>query len=556
MISSDDRRLRLLAIPVFLCLSWLLDCGKFVGPFLAKNEKFIKTQKGIRGSDHDGQVDEKTSWYDQNAAVQALEKVLNESLSPEEKRHWYETPSLHPFPQQIECPDPKKFQHRANNISELEFNDKQKKKLRKQLKKGSLTIRDAFMPWIDKGGFHPDLILHGRDVAGLLISIYEGKLYFREKDKPSAKVRQLAQHLESVMEAFYMEGIEIPNVIFPYSQRSIPPDSFTRQCARYSAVPKHLQNRYDAMPIAGIAMDPVVHTGVALMPNMYFGNLQVWDRYTKQLMDGGKADTKWKKRRKRAFWRGKIDKKLDANTPRLEALQAAARDKNTSSDYLDIALTSGCRYLKEYATNFTRSTPWAPKWLPKSYFLEVTRCGGYKTPHAKYTNYWGQLNLPGSSLGSYSKNLQNLWPTGAAVMIWNQSAVEFYYDTLKTGVSHVWVNETRIEPIAAKLFSNGGKLAQRMGAVGREWFKKHLTGKAIVEYYRQWFDAWAALQRFTPTPEMLVDPCTCAGWIDADGKSHDGVKRCSFCASYPPDIKDGCREMMGTRGMEPSPSIC
>jgi hypothetical protein len=141
-------------------------------------------------------------------------------------------------------------------------------------------------------------------------------------------------------------------------------------------------------------------------------------------------------------------------------------------------------------------------------------------------------------------------------MIWNQSAVEFYYDTLKTGVSHVWVNETTIEPMAAKLFSNGGELAQRMGAVGREWFKEHLTGKAIVDYYRQWFNAWAALQRFTPTPEMLVDPCTCAGWIDANGKSHDGGKRCSFCSSYPPNVNRGCREMMGTLHMEPSPSVC
>lgn len=500
--------------------------------------------------------EEKTTWYDASPTVQTLIEALDKSLSPEEKLHWYETPSFHPFPQKVECPSPIEFQHDGHNITELDLTDEQKDILRQQLEKSSRTIRDAFMPWIDKGGFHPDLILHGGKVAGLHVGIFGGKLHFWAKESSmSAKEKLLAEHLESVLNEFRKQKIQIPDVIFPYSERSIPPNSFTRQCARISAVPQHLQDRYDAVPVAGIAMDPTIHTGVVLMPNMYFGNLQVWDRYTKLLRKGGQRDVAWNKRNKRVFWRGKVRKNLGANIPRLEALQAAARDVNTSSHHLDIAFTSGCTSLEHFAYNVTRTSPLAPKWLPGDYFLNVTNCGGHmRTPHANFANYWAQLNLPGSSLGSYSKNLQNLWPTGAAVMIWNQTGVEeFYYDTLKSGITHVWVNETTLEPMAAKLFENNGELAQLMGKVGREWFTKHLTSRALLKYYRQWFNAWAALQRFNPAPDMLPDPCTCSGWIDADKKSHNGIKRCPYCGPYPGSIKRGCNLMMG---VHPRSTLC
>jgi hypothetical protein len=143
----------------------------------------------------------------------------------------------------------------------------------------------------------------------------------------------------------------------------------------------------------------------------------------------------------------------------------------------------------------------------------VTKCGETnKVPHAKFTNYWAHLNLPGRAMGSYSRNLQNLWPTGAAVMMWDQAAVEFYYDTLKSGVTHVWVNESTIEPMIDKLFKNSGELARLIGSVGRqEWFKKHLTMDAILDYYKHWFNAWALLQRSTLTPDMSPHACTCAG---------------------------------------------
>lgn len=495
---------------------------------------------------------EKTSaWYASNKAVRALEEDLSTSLTEEEKKNWFTTPSFHPFPKKPNCPSPNKFVKSKINFKELDFTDEQQEKLRKELQQGSTTIRKAFEPWIEKGGFHPDLILHAGHEATLYVGIFNNNLYF--SGGYHSKVGLLAEHLESVLYEFRKQKVDIPDIVFPYSVRSIPSKSLTYECAKYSTVPEHLQDRYDTIPIACIAMDPTIHNGPALVPNMYFANLKVWDLYTKTLLQ--KFNVPWNERKKRVFWRGKVARKLEANIPRLEALQANARDVKTSTGHLDIALTSGCGFVKEYAKNVTQTSPLAPKWLPKDYFIKQTHCGGHmRTPHAQFPNYWAQLNLPGSSLGSYSKNLQNLFATGAAVMIWNQSAVEFYYDTLKPGITHVYVNETTIEPMAAKLFENKGKLAQLMGEVSKEWFEENLTSKAMLEYYRQWFQAWGALQRFKPTPEMLKDACTCSGWIDAGkDKKQSRIKRCSFCAKYPIDVNKGCTEMMG---MREDPSVC
>lgn len=350
---------------------------------------------------------DKTSWYTNNEAAKALQEEFARVLSPEELRHWHETPVFHPYPSKIPCPRPEKFEPLPFQVKLLDdLTSQEKNQLRQQLENGSsTTIRNAFMPWIDVG-FHPDLILHGGKQAGLTIGIFNGTLHFSGKNHKAQKVRLLAKHLESVLHEFHERGTEIPDVIFPYTVRSVPFDISTKQCAHLS-VPPHLQDRYNATPVAGIAMDPTIHTGVALMPNMYFGNLRVWDRYTKQLLDGGKADTAWNKRHQQVFWRGQIKQRLDANAPRLEALQAAARDKEAGNGHLDIALTHGCHYLHRHAKKLTQSSSHSPKWTSRDYFLNVTKCSRrQQTPHAKYTSYWALLNLPGSTLGSYSKNLQ------------------------------------------------------------------------------------------------------------------------------------------------------
>ena len=50
-----------------------------------------------------------------------------------------------------------------------------------------------------------------------------------------------------------------------------------------------------------------------------------------------------------------------------------------------------------------------------------------------YAAYRFLLNLPGSTHGSYSWNLNHLWSLGSVVLQWDMDAVEFYYPALEDG---------------------------------------------------------------------------------------------------------------------------
>jgi len=50
-----------------------------------------------------------------------------------------------------------------------------------------------------------------------------------------------------------------------------------------------------------------------------------------------------------------------------------------------------------------------------------------------YARHKVMLHLPGQTTGSYSRNLNHLWATGAAITMWDTSAVEWYYPALIPG---------------------------------------------------------------------------------------------------------------------------
>ena len=50
-----------------------------------------------------------------------------------------------------------------------------------------------------------------------------------------------------------------------------------------------------------------------------------------------------------------------------------------------------------------------------------------------YADYKYLLNLPGSTHGSYSRNLNHLWALGSVVLQWTMDAREFYYPALVAG---------------------------------------------------------------------------------------------------------------------------
>lgn len=51
-------------------------------------------------------------------------------------------------------------------------------------------------------------------------------------------------------------------------------------------------------------------------------------------------------------------------------------------------------------------------------------CAGHFTEEVDYTRYKYALNLPGSTHGSYSRNLNHLWALGGVLLQWRMDAKE------------------------------------------------------------------------------------------------------------------------------------
>lgn len=152
---------------------------------------------------------------DKQSCTILLREELSKSLSPKEyKESWFVTPNFHPFldqekwfyhlpcnnadeSQRYECPPPWKT-FNFQSIAELEFTKVQKDKLCAELNQGSIAIKNTFEPWIDKSGFHPDLILHR--ATNLMIGIIDRVLHLSYTGAFQGKYWDVAKHLESVVE--------------------------------------------------------------------------------------------------------------------------------------------------------------------------------------------------------------------------------------------------------------------------------------------------------------------------------------------------------------------
>ena len=67
-----------------------------------------------------------------------------------------------------------------------------------------------------------------------------------------------------------------------------------------------------------------------------------------------------------------------------------------------------------------------------------------QVPQHNYSHYRYLIHMPGSATGSYSRNLQYLWSHGSIVLIYRHEAIEYYYQWLREGETHLAVDDTDI----------------------------------------------------------------------------------------------------------------
>jgi len=120
----------------------------------------------------------------------------------------------------------------------------------------------------------------------------------------------------------------------------------------------------------------------------------------------------------------------------------------------------------------------------------------------EYAKYKYVLNLPGGTQGSYSRNLNHLWSTGAAVLLWDASFVEWYYPALASGATHVAINR-----------STGIATMERLEANPAEFSKLVAGAKAIAELHTcphclasHWKDVFEAMRERFGYEAVLDDP--------------------------------------------------
>ena len=233
-----------------------------------------------------------------------------------------------------------------------------------------------------------------------------------------------------------------------------------------------------------------------LVPNPYFGYGDINDMWRLQTEALLAANRTAEERISRVFWRGEVAnhaahagkrkgypcKSERGNHARLAALALTADDPS----HFDVKCNVGCEARD--------ATKWPCPGLAYDATMQKIYADNssirdprfYTEPD--YANYKYVLNLPGKTDGSYSRNLNHLWYVGAAVLLWDTPAVEWYYPALKHGATHAAINRTTARAVVAALDASPDKYARLLAGARR--VQKELTSpEAIARYVRHVVDA-------------------------------------------------------------------
>ena len=233
-----------------------------------------------------------------------------------------------------------------------------------------------------------------------------------------------------------------------------------------------------------------------LVPNPYFGYGDINDMWRLQTEALLAANRTAEERSPRVFWRGEVAnhaahagkrkgypcKSERGNHARLAALALTADDPS----HFDVKCNVGCEARD--------ATKWPCPGLAYDATMRKIYADNSSIRDPKfytepdYANYKYVLNLPGKTDGSYSRNLNHLWYVGAAVLLWDTPAVEWYYPALKHGATHAAINRTTARAVVEALDASPDKYARLLAGARR--VQKELTSpEAIARYVRHVVDA-------------------------------------------------------------------
>lgn len=284
-------------------------------------------------------------------------------------------------------------------------------------------------------------------------------------------------------------GYDVPNVLYTYSGNS------TGECTT-------------SLPCCVIAKKTAAMPGI-LVPNPYFHDLDFWAAVRGAITHAASARP-FEARDQRVFWRGHIQDSSqqqpdcadeNGNFARLEAM--------TLSLEYPSKVSVGCWLAKKCAVRDDRQS-FCPQFryydnmndARDDSSLLVASPPGH-TPKENFSNYKYVLNLPGSTQGSYSRNLNHLWFLDSVVMLWRAQHAEWYYPGLTHGETHLTVDRGTLVTLRDHLEDHSDE-ARRLRHGARDVDDNLLCPACLANYHMVLFDA---LRTHLGLPDVLDDPC-------------------------------------------------
>mmetsp|Transcript_8130 Transcript_8130/g.28592 ORF Transcript_8130/g.28592 Transcript_8130/m.28592 type:complete len:578 (-) Transcript_8130:2-1735(-) len=284
-------------------------------------------------------------------------------------------------------------------------------------------------------------------------------------------------------------AVPLNNVVYNYHMSSSGDPGDSAKASLYKSPPVVIAK------IRGVAQQGI------MIPNPYFGDgdLDTWGQDCAVFKRAAQVD--WEKRAPRAFWRGGIvaTKSCKANSGNYARLQALTLSLFNNND-VDVMCSSKGGCLSNTTQRCAQFEYDADLIFAQGHLDRLVDGNVLRELFAK-NKYL--LNLPGKTLGSYSRNLNHLWSLHSVVLLWRAAYSEWFYPALIEGETHLDVDYASLVATVRKLNDDAALVTRLREAALRvhdtlicpRCLAEHMS--LVVEKFRERFSFG----------KVLDDPC-------------------------------------------------
>mmetsp|Transcript_13400 Transcript_13400/g.35630 ORF Transcript_13400/g.35630 Transcript_13400/m.35630 type:complete len:491 (-) Transcript_13400:38-1510(-) len=261
-----------------------------------------------------------------------------------------------------------------------------------------------------------------------------------------------------------------------------------------------------------------------LVPNPYHQDLDYWSALRDHIK--ARASSRpWKTRLPLVFWRGNVlDRWHAPDDPRYagdscenefgnHARLAAMAESVLHPDLVDVKCFS--KHKCRARDPDERPCP-DEQYLYSDTMRRVQRNSSLITDHGhvakeNYTRYKYVLNLPGSTSGSYSRNLNHLWFLGSVVLFWKARFSEWYFPALTEGETHLTVDSSTLAD-AVRMLEENTKDARVLREKASDVDHRIMCPSCLAAYVSEVIDE---VRAHFALSKLLDDPCATHAFFDA-----------------------------------------